>query len=90
MGSGTRLGSAVGVSFQYQDGRLVRSLCDKSQMQELARRSGVATAQSVVPRSKEDVACIVETATFPVMVKAIDAERLRSRTGGQIRNPVWP
>ena len=31
--------------FQCQDGRLVRWLCDKSQMQELARRSGVATAQ---------------------------------------------
>ena len=68
--------------FQYQDGSLVRSLCDKSQMQELARRSGVATAQSVVPRSKEDVECVVETANFPVMVKAIDPERLRARVGG--------
>ena len=68
--------------FQCQGEKLVRSLCDKSQMQELARRSGVATAQSMVPRSKEDVACFVETANFPVMVKALDAEHLRSRVGG--------
>lgn len=68
--------------FQCQDGRLVRTLCDKSQMQELARRNGVPTAQSVVPRSKEDVHRFVETANFPVVVKAIDAERLRSRAGG--------
>ena len=68
--------------FQCQDSRLVRTLCDKSQMQELARRSGVPTAQSVVPRSKEDVDRFVETANFPVMVKATDAERLRSRAGG--------
>ena len=68
--------------FQCQDGTLVRSLCDKSQMQELARRSGVPTAQSVVPRSKEDVDRFVETANFPVVVKAIDPDQLRSRAGG--------
>ena len=67
--------------FQYQDGSLVRSLCDKSQMQELARRSGVATPQSVHPRYKEEVERIFETANFPVMVKAIDPERVRARAG---------
>jgi predicted ATP-grasp superfamily ATP-dependent carboligase len=51
-------------------------------MQELARRSGVPIAQSVVPRSKEDVVRFLETAVFPVMVKATDAERLRQRAGG--------
>ena len=40
------------------------------------------TAQSVVPRSKEDVVRFLETAVFPVMVKATDAERLRRRAGG--------
>jgi predicted ATP-grasp superfamily ATP-dependent carboligase len=67
--------------FQSQDASLVRVLCDKGRMQELARRSGVPTAQSMVPRSKQDVEQFLETATFPVMVKATDAERLRSRTG---------
>ena len=51
-------------------------------MQELARRSGVPTAQSMVPCSKEDVQRFLETATFPVIVKATDAERLRARAGG--------
>jgi predicted ATP-grasp superfamily ATP-dependent carboligase len=51
-------------------------------MQELARRNGVPTVQSVVPRSKEDVERFLETATFPIIVKATDAERLRARAGG--------
>jgi D-aspartate ligase len=71
-----------GFSFPRQDAALVRLLCDKGRMQELARRCGVPTAESVVPRSKEDVARFLETATFPVMVKATDAERLRRRAGG--------
>lgn len=68
--------------FPYQDSKLVRLLCDKSRMQELARRNGVPTAQSMVPRSKEDVQRFIETATFPVMVKATNVERLRARMGG--------
>jgi D-aspartate ligase len=68
--------------FPYQDSKLVRLLCDKSRMQELARSNGVPTAQSMVPRSKEDVQRFIETATFPVVVKATDAERLRARAGG--------
>ena len=68
--------------FPCQEAALVRLLCDKGRMQELARRSGVPTAQSVIPRSKEDVARFLETATFPLMVKATDAERLRARAGG--------
>jgi predicted ATP-grasp superfamily ATP-dependent carboligase len=61
---------------------LVRTLCDKSRMQELAARSGVATALSQVPRSKHDVERFLETAAFPIMVKATDAARFRQRTGG--------
>ena len=68
--------------FPCQDAALLRLLCDKGRMQDLARRNGVPTAQSVVPTSKEDVAHFLETAVFPVMVKATDAERLRRRTGG--------
>ena len=68
--------------FPRQDAALVRLLCDKARMQDLARRSGVPTAQAVVPRSKEDVEQFLETALFPIMVKATDADRLRRRVGG--------
>ena len=68
--------------FPDQDAKLVRLLCDKGRMQELADESGVPTARSVAPRCKDDVVRYLETAVFPVMVKAIDAERLRMRAGG--------
>jgi D-aspartate ligase len=75
---------ALGAEFRFpsQDFTLVRTLCDKNKMQELARRHGIPTAQSVVPRSIEDVKRFLDTATFPVMVKATDADRLRARAGG--------
>ena len=68
--------------FPCQDAALFRPLCDKGRMQELARRSGVPTAQGTVPESKEDLEKFFDTARFPVMAKAIDADRLRRRTGG--------
>jgi predicted ATP-grasp superfamily ATP-dependent carboligase len=68
--------------FPSQDASLVRLLCDKGRMQDLARRSGVPTAQAVVPQSKKDLEQFLETAVFPVIVKGIDAERLRRNTGG--------
>jgi predicted ATP-grasp superfamily ATP-dependent carboligase len=71
-----------GYCFPSQDASLVRLLCDKGSMQDLARQSGVPTPQALVPRSKEDVERFLETAVFPVMVKATAANRLRERTGG--------
>ncbi|MGA7241175.1 MAG: hypothetical protein WBY44_36170 [Bryobacteraceae bacterium] len=68
--------------FPYQDASLVRTLCDKSRMQDLARGCGVPTAQSVAPHSKEEVERFIETAIFPVMVKATDASAFRRDTGG--------
>jgi D-aspartate ligase len=65
-----------------QDPALIRLLCDKSRMQELAAHHGVPTARAVVPRSKEDVDRFLETAVFPVMAKATDADRFRRSTGG--------
>jgi predicted ATP-grasp superfamily ATP-dependent carboligase len=79
-----------GYCFPYQDVALVRRLCDKGRMQDLARRNGVPTAQAMVPQSKEDLEKFLETARFPVMVKAIDADRLRRHAGGTkfvIRTP---
>jgi D-aspartate ligase len=68
--------------FPRQDATMVRTLCDKGRMQELARRCGVPVARWVVPRSKDDVLEFAGSAAFPVMVKATDAERFRRRTGG--------
>ena len=71
-----------GYRFPHLDASLVRLLCNKGCMQKLARRSGVPTAQAVVPRSKADVESFLETAIFPVMVKATDGNSLRLRAGG--------
>lgn len=68
--------------FPSQDASLVRTLCDKSCMQDLARRIGIPIAQAVVPHSKEDIERFLETAVFPVMVKATDAGSFRRDTGG--------
>jgi predicted ATP-grasp superfamily ATP-dependent carboligase len=67
--------------FPVPDPVLVHTLCDKSRMQELARRHGVDTAQSVTPRSEEDVRQFADSANFPVMVKETGGGRLRRRAG---------
>jgi D-aspartate ligase len=70
-----------GYCFPRQNAALTRLLCDKGRMQDLARQSGVPTAQTMVPGSRMDVEQFLETAVFPVMVKAVDADRLRRYTG---------
>lgn len=67
--------------FPAQDPALVRALCDKDRMQRLARRCGVPTVQSTVPQSEQELERFLETAEFPVMAKAIDADRFRSFAG---------
>jgi predicted ATP-grasp superfamily ATP-dependent carboligase len=59
-------------------------------MQRLASAHGVATAQSLLPRSREDVARFNDEAVFPVMVKETAGGRLRCRAGGSkflVRTP---
>ena len=68
--------------FPRQEAALVRLLSEKHRMQELASRSGVPTAQTLAPSSREDVERFLETAVFPVVAKAIDADRLRQYAGG--------
>jgi D-aspartate ligase len=68
--------------FPVQDPALVQTLCDKGRMQKLAGQNGVTTAQSVVPRSKEDIEQFLEDAVLPVMVKETSGGRLRCRAGG--------
>jgi predicted ATP-grasp superfamily ATP-dependent carboligase len=75
--------SALTTDFRFPalDAALVHTLCDKSRMQELAHQHGVEIAQSVTPRSKEDVVDFLDQAEFPVMVKETGGGRLRSRAG---------
>jgi predicted ATP-grasp superfamily ATP-dependent carboligase len=61
---------------------LVRTLCNKNRMQQLAERAGIPVARSMVPHCRESVERFVSDSRFPVMVKATDSERLRERTGG--------
>jgi predicted ATP-grasp superfamily ATP-dependent carboligase len=67
--------------FPMMEAGLVHTLCDKSRMQELARRHGVPIAQSMTPMSKDDVVRFLDDAAFPVMVKETGGGRLRSRAG---------
>jgi len=71
-----------GYLFPHRDASLVHTLCNKGLMQDLARRSGVPTAQAVVPRSKADVESFLATAIFPLMVKATGGDSMRLRAGG--------
>jgi len=64
-----------------QSGQLARSLCSKKEMAGLARRCGVPTPEVVFPQSLEDIARYIETARFPVMLKGIDGNQLKKRTG---------
>jgi predicted ATP-grasp superfamily ATP-dependent carboligase/ubiquinone/menaquinone biosynthesis C-methylase UbiE len=60
---------------------LPRSLCSKKEMAVLARRFGVPTPEVAFPRSLQDVLQYIETARFPVMLKGIDGNLLKARTG---------
>jgi predicted ATP-grasp superfamily ATP-dependent carboligase len=68
--------------FEQLDPGLVRTLCDKSRMQKLADRCGIRVSPSLLPHCRESLDVFVSNATFPMVVKATDAERLRARTGG--------
>ncbi len=71
----------AGFIYPHQSGQLARSLCSKKEMAALARRCGVPTPEVAFPRSLEDVLQYIETVRFPVMLKGIDGNRLKERTG---------
>src|SRR6266699_6086280 len=49
---------------------LVRALYDKRDMYYIAKRLRIPTAETVFPRTREDVLAFARTAQFPVMLKA--------------------
>lgn len=67
--------------FPRQPPGLARALADKRSMHFLARQHGVPTPDVVFPEGVDDVARFAATAVFPVMLKAIDGNRLKLRTG---------
>lgn len=50
---------------------LVRSLCSKKEMYQLARKHGVTTPETAFPQSRTDVLQYLETARFPILLKPI-------------------
>lgn len=60
---------------------LVHSLCSKKEMYYLARRCNVPTPETEFPRSRTEVVAFLDRASFPIMLKGIDGDRLSIRTG---------
>ncbi len=67
--------------FPRQPAGLAAALADKRSMHFLAREHGVPTPDVVFPKDVDDVTRFAATAEFPVMLKGIDGNRLKLRTG---------
>jgi D-aspartate ligase len=67
--------------FPQPGAELVRSLISKRCMYFLARRHGIPTAETAFPQSRNDVVDFMRTAVFPIMLKGIDGNLLKRRTG---------
>jgi D-aspartate ligase len=57
--------------FPEQTQGLVRSLCSKSGMHDMAKRCNIPTPETSVPASKDDVLTYLATARLPILVKPI-------------------
>jgi len=71
----------TGFIYPRQPYGLPQSLCSKKEMARLARQFGVPTPGVAFPRSLDDILEYIETARFPVLLKGIDGNRLKERTG---------
>ena len=67
--------------FPEQSPELLRKLYSKWEMHLLAKQLGVATVETHLPRSREDVLEFARTAKFPLVLKAVDGTRLSLRCG---------
>jgi D-aspartate ligase len=64
--------------------QLVRTLIDKREVFRLAQQAGVPTPPIMFPQSSDDVARYLASATFPIVLKAVDPGRLERRTGHRL------
>lgn len=60
---------------------LVQRLIDKKALFFLAREHDIPTPHTLFPESEDDVLRFADSATFPIMLKGIDGNRLQARTG---------
>ena len=67
-------------AFPERDAGLVRSLCSKREMYRLAKAHGVPAPETAFPTCRADVLAYLETAKFPILLKAIYGN-LFQRTG---------
>ena len=67
--------------FQQQAPSVVNALSDKRELYHLSTQLAIPTAETVFPETRGDVLTFLETAEFPVMLKAIDGLKLQARTG---------
>jgi len=65
----------------HQPDGLARSLASKKDMYHLAKQHGVPTPEATFPTDVDDVRAFADRATFPVMLKGIEGNRLQRRTG---------
>lgn len=61
--------------------RLIKSLISKESMYFLAKLHDIPTAETAFPKSRSDVVDFLRTAAFPIMLKGIDGNLLKRRTG---------
>ncbi|HUL76585.1 MAG TPA: hypothetical protein VL691_04910, partial [Vicinamibacteria bacterium] len=63
---------------------LVRALIDKREVFRRAQQTGVPTPPTMFPQSSDDLARTLSSATFPILLKAINPGRLERRTGHRL------
>jgi predicted ATP-grasp superfamily ATP-dependent carboligase len=61
--------------FPSPDAGVVRSLCSKKEMYNLARKWSVAAPETAFPQSRDEVLKYVEAARFPILLKPIYSHR---------------
>jgi len=67
--------------FPYNPPKTVRSLYNKKEMHFLAEQLSIPTADTMFPKSKQEVIDFSKSARFPVMLKASDNIVIARRTG---------
>lgn len=67
--------------FPKNDPILVKTLISKEGMYGLAKKYGVPTAETLFPKTIDDVVAYAGDVSFPVMLKGIHGNRLQLRTG---------
>jgi predicted ATP-grasp superfamily ATP-dependent carboligase len=67
--------------FPSVESSLVRSLWNKKQMYQLAKKLGIATPEASFPASRSDMLKFLQSAMFPIVIKGIDGDLLAKCAG---------